>query len=200
MEASQSSLVNVEVAHAQSPPADLVAGHVNPVVAQGTNAPARKRQGNVVVQGGNPAGPATEARASGAAITVRSIRSPTEKVSKVSSMKRNKVPTKSTVPSSTPPVSARCSPSMPFNGVASTADEVFDEMVGRRRPLAPPSPWLAPGKVVAVKLIAFLPPRQHQENAANQEDPFPQQAAVDRLCIHDIHDGPLPPLLRRDLP
>ncbi|KAE8792022.1 hypothetical protein D1007_33445 [Hordeum vulgare] len=50
MEASQASHVNMEVAHVQSPPADLVVGHVAPAVAQGTNAHARKWRDNVVVQ------------------------------------------------------------------------------------------------------------------------------------------------------
>lgn len=124
------SPVTVEVAHAQSPPADLVAGHVGPAVAQGTTAPARNRQGNVVVQGGNPAGPTGKARAPGANAAARS-RSAAEKVGKVSGVKRKKIPTKRTAPSSTPFAPARGSPAMPFNGAASTASEVFDEMTGR---------------------------------------------------------------------
>lgn len=123
------SPVTVEVAHAQSPPADLVAGHVGPAVAQGTTAPARNRQGNVVVQGGNPAGPTGKARAPGANAAARS-RSAAEKVGKVSGVKRKKIPTKRTAPSSTPFAPARGSPAMPFNGAASTASEVFDEMTG----------------------------------------------------------------------
>ena len=60
------SPVTVEVAHAPSPRADLVAGHVGPAgVAQAQATPARKRQGNVLVQGGNPAAPAAMARAPG---------------------------------------------------------------------------------------------------------------------------------------
>ncbi|KAE8766537.1 hypothetical protein D1007_62228 [Hordeum vulgare] len=79
MDASLLPPVTVEVAHAPSPRADLIAGHVGPavVVVQGGNstgpvesqasaAPARKRQGNVVVQGGNSTGPVVKARARGA--------------------------------------------------------------------------------------------------------------------------------------
>ncbi|KAE8804191.1 hypothetical protein D1007_19943 [Hordeum vulgare] len=94
--AATESHVNVEVAHAQIPPADLVAGHVAPAVTQGTNAPARKRQGNVVVQGSNSAGPVGKARAPGAAVAARSARPPAEKMSKASGVKRKKVPTKRT--------------------------------------------------------------------------------------------------------
>ena len=87
MDDSLPSPVTVEVAYAQSPPADLVAGHVGPAVAQGTTAPARKRQGNVVVQGGNPAATAGKARAPGANAAARS-RSAAENVGKVSGIKR----------------------------------------------------------------------------------------------------------------
>ncbi|KAE8816247.1 Lactation elevated protein 1 [Hordeum vulgare] len=121
---------------------DLVVGHVAPAIAQGTNVSARKRQGNVVLQGNNPAGPigkertpgdnpagpAGKERAPGVAAAVRSARPPAEKMSKVSGVKRKKVPSKR--PSSTPSAPARCSPTVPFNGVASTAGEVFDEMAG----------------------------------------------------------------------
>ncbi|KAE8807016.1 TGACG-sequence-specific DNA-binding protein TGA-2.1 [Hordeum vulgare] len=123
MEASQPSPVTVEVAHAQSPSTDLVDVHVAPVVAQGTNAPARKRQGNVVVHDDNLAGPARKARASDIAAVARSARPPTEKVSKVSDVKQKKVPMKRSTPSSTPSAPARCSPMMPFDGAASTAGE-----------------------------------------------------------------------------
>ncbi|KAE8806445.1 hypothetical protein D1007_17250 [Hordeum vulgare] len=61
MEASQPSPVTVDVAHAQFPPTYLIAGHVAPAIAQGTTVHIRKRQGNVIVQGGNPAGPAAAA-------------------------------------------------------------------------------------------------------------------------------------------
>ncbi|KAE8818798.1 hypothetical protein D1007_03399 [Hordeum vulgare] len=98
MEASQPSHVNVEVTHAQSPTMDLVTGHVAPAVAQGTNAPARKRQGKVVVQGGNPSGPVVKAHARGATAAARCAWPPAEKMSKVSSMKWKKVPTKMSVP------------------------------------------------------------------------------------------------------
>ncbi|KAE8820624.1 hypothetical protein D1007_01374 [Hordeum vulgare] len=58
------SPVTVEVAHAPSPRADLVAGHVAPAaVAEAHAAPSRKRQGNVVMQGGNPAARAPGANA-----------------------------------------------------------------------------------------------------------------------------------------
>ncbi|KAE8808573.1 hypothetical protein D1007_14962 [Hordeum vulgare] len=120
MEASQlADLVNVEVAHAQSCPMDLVARHVAPAVAQATNAPARKRQGNVVVQGVIPAGPAEREGAPGTAPTAQSARSPTGKMSKVSGVKRKKVPTKK--PSSTPSAPTRHFPTVPFYGIASTA-------------------------------------------------------------------------------
>ncbi|KAE8796255.1 hypothetical protein D1007_28769 [Hordeum vulgare] len=53
MEDPMLSPVTVEVAHAPSPRADLVAGHVAPaVIAQAHAVPSRKRQGTVVVQGG----------------------------------------------------------------------------------------------------------------------------------------------------
>ncbi|KAE8817405.1 Lactation elevated protein 1 [Hordeum vulgare] len=44
MDASLLPPVTVEVAHAPSPWADLVAGHVGPAVAQASAAPARKRR------------------------------------------------------------------------------------------------------------------------------------------------------------
>ena len=63
----------VKVAHAPSPRADLVAGHVGPAgVAQAHATPARKRQGNALVQGGNPTAPAALAHAPGANAAVRS--------------------------------------------------------------------------------------------------------------------------------
>ena len=43
------SPVTVEVAHAPSPRADLVAGHVGPAVTQASVAHARRQQGNMVV-------------------------------------------------------------------------------------------------------------------------------------------------------
>ncbi|KAE8794828.1 Lactation elevated protein 1 [Hordeum vulgare] len=53
MEDPMLSPVTVEVAHAPSPRADLVAGHVSSAaVAQVHAVPSRKRQGNVLVQGG----------------------------------------------------------------------------------------------------------------------------------------------------
>nr|XP_045089502.1 uncharacterized protein LOC123497228 [Aegilops tauschii subsp. strangulata] len=130
MDDSLPSPVPVEVACAQCPPADLVAGHVGPIVAQGTNAPARKRQGNVVMQGGNPAAPTGKARAPGANAAARSWPA-AEKVGKVSGVKRKRIPaTKKSAPSFTPSAPARGSPAMPLNGAAFTASEVFDEMAG----------------------------------------------------------------------
>ncbi|KAE8787078.1 Lactation elevated protein 1 [Hordeum vulgare] len=111
MEASQpADLVNVEVAHAQSRPTDLVAGYVAPAVAQGTNAPTLKRQGNIVVQGGIPVGPVGREGASGVAAAARSAWPPAGKMSKVSGMKRKKVPTKkpSSPPSARRDVPRRC--------------------------------------------------------------------------------------------
>ncbi|KAE8815649.1 hypothetical protein D1007_07130 [Hordeum vulgare] len=129
MEAFQpADLVNVEVTHVQSRPTDLVAGHVAPVVALVTNALARKRQCNVVVQDGIPAGPAGREGASGAAAAARYPRPPTGKMSKVLGVKRKKVPMKK--PSTTPSASARRSPMVPFYGAASIACEVFDERAG----------------------------------------------------------------------
>ncbi|KAE8813517.1 galacturonosyltransferase 14 [Hordeum vulgare] len=126
MEAFQpTNLVNVEVAHAQSLPADIVAGHVTPAVSLVTNAPARKQQDNVVVQGGIPAGPSIKEDASGATATARSSRPPTGKMSKVSGVKRKKVPTKKS--SATPSSLTRRSPTVPFNDAASTEGEVFVE-------------------------------------------------------------------------
>ncbi|KAE8797162.1 hypothetical protein D1007_27716 [Hordeum vulgare] len=120
MEAFQpTDLVNVEVEDVQSRPADFVAGHVAPAVALVTNTPARKWQGNVVVQGDIPAGPAEREGAPGVAAAARSVRSSAGKMSKVSGVKRNKVPTKK--PSSTPSAPARCSPTVPFYGASSTA-------------------------------------------------------------------------------
>ena len=133
MDDSLLSPVTVEVAHAQSPRADLVAGHVGPAaVAQANVAPARKRQGNVVVQGGNPAAPAAMARAPGADAAVRS-RPAAEKAGKAAGVKRRKVPASRKPPSSTshsiPPQGG--APAMPFNCAAPPASEVFDEMPGR---------------------------------------------------------------------
>ncbi|KAE8773738.1 hypothetical protein D1007_53976 [Hordeum vulgare] len=86
------SPVTVEVAHAPSPQADLVAGHVAPAaVAQTHAAPSRKRQGTVVVQGGYPAAPAATARAPGANVVGRS-RSAAQKAGKAATVKRRKVP------------------------------------------------------------------------------------------------------------
>ena len=83
--------VTIEVEHAPSARADLVAGHVGPAaVAQANTAPARKRQGNVVMQGGNPAAPAAMARAPGANAAVRS-RPAAEKAGKAAGAKRRKV-------------------------------------------------------------------------------------------------------------
>ncbi|KAE8783708.1 putative methionyl-tRNA synthetase [Hordeum vulgare] len=86
------SPVIVEVAHAPSPRADLVAGHVvAAAVAQTHAAPSRKRQGTVVVQGGNPAGPAATARAPSTNAAVRS-RPAAQKAGKAAALKRRKVP------------------------------------------------------------------------------------------------------------
>nr|AAL77107.1 hypothetical protein [Hordeum vulgare subsp. vulgare] len=86
MDASLLPPVTLEVAHAPSPRADLVAGHVGPAVAQASAVPARKRQGNVVVPGGNPTAPAAKARAPGANVVVRS-RPTAEKVTKAAGVR-----------------------------------------------------------------------------------------------------------------
>ncbi|KAE8811474.1 Lactation elevated protein 1 [Hordeum vulgare] len=133
MEAFQpTDLTNVEVAHMQSRSADLVSDQVTPVVALVTNAPARKQQGNVVVEDGIPAGPVGREGVPDTAAAVRSARSPAGKMSKVSGVKRKKVPT--TEPSATPSAPSRRSPTVPFYGAASTAREVFDERAGRECP------------------------------------------------------------------
>ncbi|KAE8782831.1 ALA-interacting subunit 1 [Hordeum vulgare] len=135
MDASLLPPVTVEVAHAPSPRADLVAGHVGPAVAghggpavaQASVAPARKRHGNVVVPGGNPTVPIAKARAPGAKAVLRS-RPAAEKVTKVAGVKRKRI---QAPPSSSHSIPERDAPAMPFNGVAPPASEVFDEMAGR---------------------------------------------------------------------
>ncbi|KAE8789489.1 galacturonosyltransferase 14 [Hordeum vulgare] len=109
---------------------DLIACYVAPAVTHGTNTPARKRQGNVVMQGGNPAGPAGKACALGATATARSAGPPAEKMSKVLDVNRKKIPIKRSAPSSTPSAPSRCSPMMPLNDAASTPYEMFDKMAG----------------------------------------------------------------------
>ncbi|KAE8790417.1 putative galacturonosyltransferase 14 [Hordeum vulgare] len=124
------SPVTVEVVHAPSPRADLIAGHVAPAaVAQAHATPSRKRQGNVVVQGGNLAAPAATARAPGANAAVRS-RPAAEKAGKAAGVKRRKVPASRKPAYSTSDFIAPQggAPAMPFNDVAPPASEVFDEM------------------------------------------------------------------------
>ncbi|KAE8795376.1 glutathione s-transferase t3-like [Hordeum vulgare] len=123
MEAFQlADLVNVEVAHMQS------CLNVAPAVALVINVLALNRKGNIVVQGGIPTGPAGKEVASGATAAVRSARPPAGKMSKVSGMKRKKVPTKK--PSATPSALTRRSPTVTFYGAASTTRDVFDQTVG----------------------------------------------------------------------
>ncbi|KAE8812956.1 hypothetical protein D1007_10053 [Hordeum vulgare] len=128
MDASLLPPFTVEVAHAPSPRADLVAGHVGLAVAQPSAVPARKREGNVVVPGGNPTAPAAKARAPGANAVMRS-RPAAEKVTKAVGVKRKRI----LAPSSSHSIPERDAPAMPFNGVAPPASEVFDEMAGRTR-------------------------------------------------------------------
>ncbi|KAE8817636.1 Lactation elevated protein 1 [Hordeum vulgare] len=125
------SPVTVEVAHAPSPRADLVVGHVSSAaVAQAHTAPSRKRQGNVVVQGGNLAAPAATARAPGANAAVRS-RPTAEKAGKAAGVKRRKVSASRKPPYSTSDFTPQGgAPAMPFNDAAPPASEVFDEMAG----------------------------------------------------------------------
>ncbi|KAE8807201.1 Lactation elevated protein 1 [Hordeum vulgare] len=132
MEDTMLSPVTVEVAPARSPRADLVAGHVAPAaVAQAHSTPSRKRQGDVVVQGGNPVTPAATARAPGANAAVRS-RLAAKKAGKAAGVKRRKVLVPRKPPSSTshsiPPQGG--APAMPFNDVAPPASEAFHEMAG----------------------------------------------------------------------
>nr|XP_020188448.1 uncharacterized protein LOC109774146 [Aegilops tauschii subsp. strangulata] len=118
MDDSLLSPVTVEVAHAPSPRADLVAGHVGPT------APARKRQGNVVVQGGNPAAPAAMARAPGPNAAARP-RPAAEKVTKAAGGKRKRIPATRKPPSSSSHSNPdRGAPAMPFNGAAPPTSEV----------------------------------------------------------------------------
>ncbi|KAE8773351.1 hypothetical protein D1007_54500 [Hordeum vulgare] len=119
MEDPMLSPITAEVVYAPSPRGDLVAGHVAPAaVAQAHAAPFRKRQGNMVVQGRNPAAPAATARAPGANAAVRS-RSVAEKAGKAADVKRRKV-----LASRKPPYSTYDfiplqggAPAMPFNDV-----------------------------------------------------------------------------------
>ncbi|KAE8780574.1 galacturonosyltransferase 14 [Hordeum vulgare] len=132
MEGPMLSLVTVEVAHAPSPRADIVVGHVaSVVVAQTHSVSSRKRQGNVVVQGGNPAAPAATACAPGANAAVRS-RPAAEKFGKAAGVKQRKIPASGKPPYSTsdfiPPQGG--APAMPFNDGAPPTREVFDEMAG----------------------------------------------------------------------
>ncbi|KAE8787144.1 Lactation elevated protein 1 [Hordeum vulgare] len=115
--------VIVEVAHVPSPRADLVAVHVGPAVAQASAAPARKRQGNVVVPGGNPTAPAAKARAPGANAVVRS-RPVAEKVTKAAGVKRRRI---QAPPSSSYSIPERDAPAMPFNGVAPPRKRVVQQ-------------------------------------------------------------------------
>ncbi|KAE8772813.1 hypothetical protein D1007_55117 [Hordeum vulgare] len=71
-----------------------------------------------------------EGTGAGAATAARSARPPPEKKGKVLGVKPKKVPTKRPSTSSSPSAPARGTPTMPFNGAASTASEVFDEMAG----------------------------------------------------------------------
>ncbi|KAE8815973.1 hypothetical protein D1007_06512 [Hordeum vulgare] len=129
MDASEpADLVNMEFVHTQSRLADIIAGHVALTVAQATNAPAHKRQGNIVVQGGIPAGRVGREGTPCATASARSAGPPAGTMSKVSCVKRKKVPTNK--PSPTPSALARHSPTVPFYDAASTAGEVFDERAG----------------------------------------------------------------------
>ena len=127
------SPVTIEVAHAQSPPSHLVAVNVGPAVAQGTTAPARKRQGNVVVQGGNPAGPARKARApvGPAASDVNSVGHPPAKKGRAFGVKRKKLARRPTPPTPPPIAPARPTPRMPVDAAAAVAPEEFDGMGAR---------------------------------------------------------------------
>ncbi|KAE8790715.1 galacturonosyltransferase 14 [Hordeum vulgare] len=130
MDASLLPPVTVEVAHAPSPRTDLVAGHVGPAVALASAALARKRQGNVVVQGRNPATPAAKARAPGTKAVAR-LRLAAERITKVAGVKRKGIPaTNKPPPPSSHSILERDAPAMPFSGAAPPASEVFDEMAG----------------------------------------------------------------------
>ncbi|KAE8789960.1 putative galacturonosyltransferase 14 [Hordeum vulgare] len=130
MDASLLSPVTVEVAHAPSPRADLVTGHVGPAVAQASAAPASKGQGNVVVQGGNVEAPAAKARAPGANTAARSWPA-AEKVTKAAGGKRKRIPTTNKPPPlSSHSIPERDAPAMPFTGAAPPASEVFNKMAG----------------------------------------------------------------------
>ncbi|KAE8804930.1 hypothetical protein D1007_18945 [Hordeum vulgare] len=149
MDASLLPPVTVEVAHAPSHRADLVAGHVGPAVAgnvgpavvQASVVPARKRQGNVVLL--HPTVPAVKARTPGAKAVVRS-RPAAEKVTKAAGVKRKRI---RAPPSSSHSIPERDAPAMPFNGVAPPASEVFDEMAG--------SSWTSATSPMAAKYAWF---------------------------------------------
>ncbi|KAE8779131.1 hypothetical protein D1007_47858 [Hordeum vulgare] len=87
---------------------------------------ARKRQGNVVVPGGNPTAPAAKARAPSSSHSIPKR----EEVTKAAGVKRKRI---QAPPSSSHSIPERDAPAMPFNGVAPPASEVFDEIAGRTR-------------------------------------------------------------------
>ncbi|KAE8783180.1 Lactation elevated protein 1 [Hordeum vulgare] len=120
MEDPMLSPITVEVAHAPFPRADLVVGHVaHAAVSQAHAAPSCKRQGNMVMQGGNPATPTATARAPGANTAVRSWPA-AEKAGKAACINQRKVPASRKIPYSTsdfiPPQGG--APAMPFNDAA----------------------------------------------------------------------------------
>ncbi|KAE8780173.1 putative galacturonosyltransferase 14 [Hordeum vulgare] len=80
--------------------------------------------------GQKSAGPVAKARRPGGAAAMRFARPPSEKKGKVSGVKRKKVHTKRSAVSSSPSAPAKGIPIIPFNGLASTTSEVFDEMAG----------------------------------------------------------------------
>ncbi|KAE8819034.1 Lactation elevated protein 1 [Hordeum vulgare] len=193
MEASQPvDLVNVEVAHVQSRLTDLVVAHVAPAIAQGTNAPARKRQGNILVQGGIPAGPTGKERVPGTAATARSARPPTGKMSKVSGVKRKKVSTKK--PSSTPSAPARRSRTVPLYGAASTAGEVFDERAesgGSNNAIAEFVNLLTPTPSTSIKPRSLVSITRNWRVAWMTTTVKMKRSRCRAACLEQVHNAPL---------
>ncbi|KAE8794402.1 Lactation elevated protein 1 [Hordeum vulgare] len=79
MKASEPSPVIVKVIHVPTPPLDLVVDHVVPVVVQPFTTQPRKRQGNVIVQGGASATPTRKACTQSAPATNPGRTMPTQK-------------------------------------------------------------------------------------------------------------------------
>ncbi|KAE8767584.1 Lactation elevated protein 1 [Hordeum vulgare] len=187
MENPMLSPVTAEVAHAPSPRADLVVGHVAPAaIAQAHVAPSQKRQDNVVVQGGNPAAPAATARAPGANAAVRS-RPAAQKAGKAAGIKRMKVPASRKPPYSTsnftPPPQGGA-PAMSLNDVAPPAAEVFDEMARRYKDME-----ASEGKFFKLEHCWELLQKCEKWKLIDKESP-PKRASLINMDQDKDDDGP----------